>query len=104
MNLLKKIFPGTRFLGWENFKWLCKEWLKTFSNEESFFSSKRIERCIFVLSAVGSLLCYIWINRHKLDTGSIILLVTPFFAAAGYSLTKSEKEKTATTDPPQETP
>lgn len=92
MNWINKYIVNG-FFGWTNFKWLCREILKTFSGEKSFFSSKRMERAGFVMMGSWSLLGYIIVHIKTLSPLDIIALVAPFFAAAGYALTKSEKEK-----------
>lgn len=84
-----ELFTGT------NAKRMILEWVKTFSQKTSFFSSKKIER--FVFGGVYILMCaayivYGFINK-SLTALDITLIGGPLLIAAGYNLSKTEKEK-----------
>lgn len=89
----------TYFIGWDNIKWFCRELLKTFSNQKSFFSSKRIERFIFITTALVLLCLFCHKNWDKLTTEGILMLVTPLFVYAGYNMAMGKKDKVENTEP-----
>lgn len=81
---------------WDNFKKLILEWLKTFSQRASLFSSKKMER--FVFGGFYILMCTAYmiyaIEEKTLEASDIVLIGSPLLIAAGYNLAKTEKEKT----------
>ncbi len=81
------------FFGWENIKKAIVEWIKTFSNEDSFLSSKRMNRFIFAMSGLGLTIFIVWHNRDKFSATDNLIVISPLFAYAGFELTKTEKEK-----------
>jgi hypothetical protein len=81
------------FFGWDNIKKMIMEWLATFSNENSWLSSKRIERFVFINFGVWLTTFVVIYNRDKFSASDNLLLITPLFVYAGFSLTKTEKEK-----------
>jgi hypothetical protein len=82
------------FLSWENIKKWLFEWVKTFSNEDSFLSSKRMSRFIFEVAGLALTIFVVIYNRGKFSASDNLLVITPLFGYAGYGLTKTEKEKT----------
>jgi hypothetical protein len=81
------------FFGWNNIKFVIVELVKTFSNIPSIFSSKRIERGLFVLSGLGAIVYYIIANIHKLSSGEIIALSSVLLTCGGYLLKQTQTEK-----------
>lgn len=72
-----------------------KEWLKTFSQQKSFLSSKKIERFSFVaLTEVIVLGTFIYLIHAKTLTATdAVILISPLLVSAGYNLVQTEKEK-----------
>lgn len=86
------------FLGWTNIKKMILEIIKTWSNEPSWLSSKRIERSIFTGTTIGIVVAtaiYL-IKSGKMDATSAIVLVTPLLLAAGYNTAMGYKDKKST--------
>lgn len=81
------------FFGWGNIKFVIVELIKTFSNKPSFFASKRIERGLFVMSGLGSIVYYMIVNIHKLSSGEVIALSSVLLACGGYLLKQTQAEK-----------
>ena len=89
---------GRWFFGWKNFKWLVVELRKLGSNENSYFSQKRINTFVaFYIGQLGMLGIYFYmISRPQyLSMGEFLLWAGVEFAVAGYSLDKTQKEKIA---------
>ena len=81
------------FFGWNNCKWFIIEIRKTFSNEPSYFSSKRIERYLLFMGAFTSVMFYIWTHTKTLLYTEILALTGALFLYAGYTLNVTQKEK-----------
>lgn len=81
------------FFGWNNAKWFVREIRATFSNEPSYFSSKRIERYFLYLSGLCWINYYIYIHIKLLTYSEIIALVGLIFGYAGFALITTQKEK-----------
>ncbi len=92
MEQLKHLFFNG-FFGWENIKWFIREIRATFSNEKSYFSSKRIERYFLFLSGLGWINYYIYVHINTLTYSEIIALVGLIFGYAGFALITTQKEK-----------
>lgn len=88
------------FFGWENCKWFVRQIKATFSNEPSYFSSKRIERYLLFLSGVSWINYYIWTHIKTLTYTEIIALVSLLFGYAGFQLLTTQKEKKNQTNNP----
>lgn len=96
MKTIDKIFKAifiTSFFGWENIKWLIREFMKMYSTEKSYFSKKRFESSIAFCSAIGVLLCYVWSHRHTLQNSEMLADVTLLVGLAGYYVKKIQDEK-----------
>jgi hypothetical protein len=81
----KKIF--------EKIEWGFIELIKTFSNEKSYFSSKRIERAILFWIACFIILNYYRIKCSELTPDQILILTTPLFVMCGFNSILNRKEK-----------
>ena len=86
---MKKFFSAI----WDELTFVYVELKKTFSNEPSFFSSKRIERFLFVLSALWA--GNYWLATHVdvLTYEMIIAYIIVWLGFAGYSMKTTEKGK-----------
>jgi len=84
------------FFGYNNFKWFILQIRATFSNEPSYFSSKRIERYFLFLGGFSSLMYYIYIHIDTLLYTEILALTGAMFVYAGYTLNVTQKEKKET--------
>ena len=76
-------------------KWHLKELTKTFSNEPSFYSSKRIERAIIFINATVMFDLIVWnlVEEKKLDEMGAIGVYAAQMAYAGFQTTKMMQEK-----------
>ncbi|MCC7514522.1 MAG: hypothetical protein IT212_07500 [Bacteroidia bacterium] len=81
------------FFGWGNIKKLLIELLKTFSNEKSFLSSKRINRFLFLITGLSLSIFIIIYNRGKWGALECMIVIGALFGYAGYEMTKTQKEK-----------
>lgn len=81
------------------FLWHLKELNKTFSNQPSYYSSKRIERAILFVNAIVIFDYYIWLHRNELtfmeacEAFAINLLYAGFLVKQIKSDVKPEPEK-----------
>jgi len=66
---------------------------RTFSNEKSFLSSKKIERSLFVTSILAMYWTFFILVVLKASITDFILFISPLFIAAGFNLLQSEKNK-----------
>lgn len=81
------------FFGWENIKKGFNELIKTFSNQPSFFSSKKIERSLLFTSALVMVIVYFGYHVKIMGSGDLTLIVGALFAYAGYSMNMTRKDK-----------
>lgn len=74
-------------------KWLIKELVKVFSNENSYFSKKRIESFVaFIVGQYGMI--YFLINHIiTMSTTDIAMWAGIEFFIAGYVINQIQKEK-----------
>lgn len=89
---LKNIYDW--FKGTDIFR-LFKEWLKTLSSKESFFSSKRLEKFTFTAVVVAgyiSTMVYLIVS-DKLTATEFAIASSPLLLAGGYNLSKIENSK-----------
>ena len=70
-----------------------KDFYRTFSNEKSFLSSKKIERSLFVTSILAMYWTFFILVVLKATITDFILFISPLFIAAGFNLLQSEKNK-----------
>lgn len=86
---------GKYFFGWTNFKYVAKQLYFTFTDKPSELSAKRIERALFILSGLTAWWMWFFWNYKILVVSEMILATGVLFTYAGYTLTKTEKEKSA---------
>lgn len=79
-------------------KWFITEIIKTFSNEPSFFSSKRIERMMIFINAMTFLdvMMLALIKADKIDPTSAVTLFAAQMAYAGWTTKQIFNEKPKT--------
>ena len=70
-----------------------KDFYRTFSNEKSFLSSKKIERSLFLTSILAMYWTFFILVVLKATITDFILFISPLFIAAGFNLLQSEKNK-----------
>lgn len=65
----------------------------SFSHENSFFSSKKIERALFVMTALFAANYWFYTHVETLTYEMVIAFSGMFLGFAGYSLSQTQKEK-----------
>ncbi len=73
--------------------WLIKELVKMYSNQDSFFSKKRIESGIAFVAAQWGLIHWLVLHITTLSVSEISLWASIDLAISGYILTKIQAEK-----------
>lgn len=83
----------TYFLGWINIKWVIIEVGKIYSNENSYFSKKRIDSGIaFIIGQIGMILFLI--NKYStLSMTDFLIWAGMEFSVAGYLTYESQRQK-----------
>jgi hypothetical protein len=81
------------FFGWDNIKWLIHELRDLYSNQDSFFSKKRIESGIAFVVGQWGMIYFITQNIDTLTASDIVLWSGVEFAIAGYMVNAIQKEK-----------
>ena len=74
-------------------EWFFVELLKVFSDEKSYFSLKRIERGILFTISVIIIFNYVSKNIANITPEGILIITSPLFVYAGFSMVKTEKAK-----------
>jgi len=71
------------------------EWVKTFSNEKSFLSSKRIERFSIFGVMLVSTAYYLWNNITKCEfpASELMIVVAGWMGYSGFSIVQGRKDK-----------
>lgn len=72
-------------------EWFFVELLKVFSDEKSYFSLKRIERGVLFTVSVIIICDYVNKNIANITPEGILIITSPLFVYAGFSMTKTEK-------------
>lgn len=72
-------------------EWFFVELLKVFSDEKSYFSLKRIERGVLFSVAVILIINYVSRNIANITPEGILIITSPLFVYAGFSMVKTEK-------------
>lgn len=81
------------FFGWTNIKKFIMEIIKIYSNQNSFFSKKRIESAIAFIIAQWAMIYFLIYNMPTLSVGDFAIWVGIEFAVAGYIIFQIQKEK-----------
>ena len=75
--------------------WFISELIKVYSNEDSYFSKKRIESSISFIIGQYGMVWYLIENIKDMTTQDILLWSGVEFAIAGWVVTQIQKEKKA---------
>ena len=73
-------------------EWLGYELLKTFSNEPSFFSSKRLERFAMFNSALFIIIGYVSRKWSLLSTEDVLMIAGMLFAGGAWNAVQIRKD------------
>lgn len=84
------------FFGWENIKWVCREFMNIYSAKDSYFSKKRIESGIAFIIAQWGMIFFLLEKHSTLTMGEFLLWAAAEFAVSGYIINKIQKEKKPT--------
>jgi hypothetical protein len=70
------------------------EWLQTFSNEKSHFSSKRLERFAIFSSMLGATIVFLASHIFKCDFTSteLMIVVAGWLGYAGFNIVQGKKD------------
>lgn len=92
------------FFGWENTKWLIREFGKIYSSKNSIFSKKRIESGIAFIVAQWGMIFFLLEKHSTLSMTDLIMWASVEFAISGYIIHQIQKEKKVETptEEPQE--
>ena len=78
---------------YSQFKWYIKELIKTFSNEKSYFSSKRINNWLAFVTGQSFLWVYFLYHYKTITYVECLALAGTAFTVAGYHLSHTQREK-----------
>lgn len=81
------------FFGWTNIKWLIKELMKIYSNEDSYFSKKRIESGVAFAVGQWGMIFFLLQKYDVMSDTDFGIWAGIEFAIAGYVLNQIQKEK-----------
>ena len=81
------------YFGWENIKWFLSEVNKMYSNQDSFFSKKRVESGIAFIVLQWGLIHWMLLNVKTITAQDLTLWCICEFAICGYTLNAIQKEK-----------
>ena len=75
------------------------EWVKTFSNNPSFLSSKRIERFLIFLTMLVASAVFLFKNIFScgIDSTGLMIVVGGWLGYAGFNIVQGRKDETGTT-------
>ena len=90
----------TYFFGWTNIKWFIRELLKTLSNEDSYFSQKRVNTLIAFMSAEIGMNFYFYHMISSMTMPDVVAWGVTQFSIAGYTINQIQKEKKDTNGVP----
>ena len=78
----------------KNISWFFKEMMKMYSNEESYFSKKRVESGVAFLIGQFGMIYFLVRNMPQMSSSDLAIWAGIQFALAGYIVNKIQKEKT----------
>jgi len=77
--------------------WLIEHVVKqlwaTLSEEPSFISSKKLERCLIVSTMLSASLYFIYTHIQTLTPVDLMVVVTPWLTYGGYGMVMTQKDK-----------
>lgn len=85
--------------GWKNISFTVKELVKMYSNQESFFSKKRIESGVAFLIFEWGMIHWLILNVEKIAVTDLLIWASTNVLAAGYTMKEIQKEKQLEKDP-----
>lgn len=86
-------FSKTYFFGWTNFKKVVRELNKMYSNQESFYSKKRIESGIAFIILQWGMIHWMVLRVNTISSTDLIMWAGIEGAICGYIISQIEKEK-----------
>lgn len=89
------------FFGWTNIKKLMMELMKIYSNQDSYFSKKRIESGIAFIIAQTGMILYFKAKYMGMDMYDMLMWAGAEFSICGYIINGIQKEKLLKTDVPE---
>ena len=78
---------------WGKITWFFSEIMKLYSNQDSYFSKKRVESGIAFLVGQWGMIYFLNKNIEAVTASDIILWAGVEFAISGYMITHIQKEK-----------
>lgn len=81
------------FFGWQNCKWFTKEIVKLYSNEESYFSKKRIESGFAFMVLMYGFIHWMAMHVALITASDLFVWGTPLAFISGYMISKIQQEK-----------
>ena len=78
---------------WNEIVFVYTEVKKSFSNEPSYFSSKRIERAILFITGLTASNIWFWSHYPNLDVNEVSLYIGLHLGYAGFTMATTQKEK-----------
>lgn len=89
---LSSIWKGIKSF-WSGVTWVFREVLKLYSNQESFFSKKRIESGVAFIIGQWGMIYWLSEKISLMSTSDFAIWAGMEFAISGYMLTQIQKEK-----------
>lgn len=90
---LKNCWLITGLFGYNNFKFLIKEFVKLYSSQPSFFSKKRVESNVAFVIMQWGMIKYFIAHYLTMDTQSLVLWASVEGLICGYMIDKIQKDK-----------
>ena len=81
------------FFGWTNFKFLITEFVKMYSNQDSFFSKKRFESGVAFVIMQWGMVYYLIHSMEKMTSSDLLIWAGIDAVICGYTLNQIQKEK-----------
>ena len=78
----------------KNIKELLFEFVATFSSDKSYFSSKRIERCIVFLVMLFLTIFFVVKKHETLSAPEFVLIIGTWLGYAGFNTVQIKNDKT----------
>lgn len=88
------------FFGWKNIKWFVREIIKLYSNEDSYFSKKRIESGFAFIVLEWGMIHWMIVNVDKIKSSELFIWASINAFIAGYMINQIQKEKKEGDIPP----
>lgn len=89
---LTSLWKGIKSI-WSGVTWFFREILNLYSNQESFFSKKRVESGIAFIIGQWGMMYWLSTKISQMSTSDFAIWAGMEFAISGYMLTQIQKEK-----------